>query len=137
MPGRRKTERQAPFGERNPFGVDLSMAVFDRATRIAKSLFASDADAMIVLVHEGRAWRSRDVDSQLPERDGIAELVMRTGELVWVEDATNDARFAANPLVVGPPYLRLCVAVPIRLSDGTTPGALSIFGLSPHAFDAA
>jgi PAS domain S-box-containing protein len=136
MPRRRKTERQAPFGELNPFGVDLSMAVFDRATRIAKSMFAdADADATIVLMHEGRAWRSRYADGHFPQRDPAAELVMSTGAFLWVEDATLDPRFADYPLVVGPPFIRLCVATPIRLGDGSTPGALCVFGLAPHAFD--
>jgi PAS domain S-box-containing protein len=136
MPRRRKTERQAPFGDRNPFGVDLSMAVFDRATRIAKSLFASaDANATIVLMHEGRAWRSRYAEGHFPPRDPAAELVMSTGEFLWVEDTTLDPRFADYPLVAGPPFIRLCAAAPIRLGDGSTPGALCVFGLSPHAFD--
>ncbi len=134
MPSRRKPERQAPVGDRNPFGVDLSMAVFDRATRIARSMFASaDANATIVLVHEGRAWRSRYADD--PSRDPVAELVMSTGEFLWMGDTTSDPRFAHYPLVVGPPFIRLCVAAPIRLGDGSTPGALCVFGLSPQPFD--
>ena len=134
MPRRRKTERQAPFGDRNPFGADLSMAVFDRATRIAKSMFA-DADATIVLLHGGRAWRSRYADGQFPARDPVTELVMSTGEFLWIEDATLDPRFADHPVVVGPPFLRLCVVAPICLADGSTPGALCIYGLTPQALD--
>ena len=40
-----------------PFGLDLSMAVIDRATRIAKSLF-HDVDANITFVKDGEIWRS-------------------------------------------------------------------------------
>ena len=102
MRGGRKKERQAPFGDRNPFGVELSMAVFDRATRIAKSMFAeADANATIVLVHEGQAWRSRYAEGRYPPRDPIAELVMSTGAFLWIEDARLDPRFADHPMVVG------------------------------------
>jgi PAS domain S-box-containing protein len=133
---RRRRERPAPFGDANPFGVDLSMAVFDRATRVAKSLFAGvNADATIVLMHEGRAWRSRYAEGRYPARDPVAELVMSTGEFLWIEDARLDPRFVDDPLVSGPPFLRLCVAAPIKLGDGSTPGALCVFGLTTCAFD--
>jgi len=118
-----------------PFGLDLSLAVFDRATRLAKSLFAA-ADASVILVHLGEVWRSRYADT-LPSQDPISEAVMASGELFWVEDGSTDARVKDNPLVTGPPYLRFCAAMPIRLADGSTPGVLSVSGQQPQAFDAA
>jgi signal transduction histidine kinase/CheY-like chemotaxis protein len=110
------------------------MAVFDRATRLAKSLFES-ADASIILVHEGEVWRSRHADD-LPTEDPVTKAVMASGELFWVEDGRLDPRVADNPLVTGPPYLRFCASMPIRLRDGSTPGVLSISGLVPQAYDA-
>jgi PAS domain S-box-containing protein len=137
MARERKSKRQAPVGDSIPFGVELSLAVFDRATRIAKSMFAdANANATIILMHDGRAWRSRYADGEFPARDPAAELVMSTGKFLWVEDALRDPRFADYPLVVGPPFIRLCVAVPIRLADGSTPGALCVIGLEPRAYDA-
>lgn len=100
-----------------PFGVELSKAVFDRATRIAKSLFQG-GDATIILIQDGRVWRSRDPLGVLPAGDEAAEIVMRRGELMCVADARKNARFAENPLVVGPPFIRLYVGAPIRLADG-------------------
>src|SRR5579863_1546203 len=99
----------AAAARERPFGIDLSLAVFDRVTRLAKHLFSA-ADALIILVQDGVAWRSRDPDGRLPPRDGAAEFVIATGELLWVEDARLDPRFASNPLVVAPPYLRSYVA---------------------------
>jgi signal transduction histidine kinase/CheY-like chemotaxis protein len=110
------------------------MAVFDRATRLAKSLFES-ADASIILVHEGEVWRSRHTVT-LPAKDPIADAVRASGELFWIEDGQSDPRFADNPLVTGPPYLRFSAAMPIQLQDGSRPGVLSISGLVPQAFDA-
>jgi signal transduction histidine kinase/ActR/RegA family two-component response regulator len=118
-----------------PFGLDLSLAVFDRATRLAKSLFTA-ADASIILVHRGEVWRSRHA-ATLPADDPISEAVMASGELFWVEDGCTDARVKNNPLVTGPPYLRFCAAMPIQLADGSRPGVLSVSGLQPQAFDAA
>jgi PAS domain S-box-containing protein len=132
----RKRERQAPFGDRNPFGAELSIAVFDRATRIARSLFA-EADATLILMQDGQTWRSRDPDGVFPQEDPAAELAMRTSELLWIANCATDPRFKDHPLVVGPPFFRLYVAAPIRLGDGSCPGVLTVVCPMPHAFDQA
>jgi signal transduction histidine kinase len=116
-----------------PFGLGLSLAALDRATRLANAMF-SNAGASIILVHKGEVWRSRYADV-LPREDPVTEAILMGGELFWVADGKNDPRFANHPLVTGPPYLRFLVAVPIRLKDGSTPGVLSISGLEPHAYD--
>ncbi len=117
-----------------PFGLDLSTAVFDRAARLARGMFAS-AGASIILVHEGEIWRSRYAEA-LPVEDPVTQSVLDGGKLFWVEDGRLDPHFANHPLVTGPPFLRFTVAVPIRLLDGSTPGVLSVSGLEPQAFDA-
>jgi PAS domain S-box-containing protein len=132
----RKRERQAPFGDRNPFGAELSIAVFDRATRIARNLFA-EADATLILMQNGQTWRSRDPDNHFPREDPAAEQVMRTGELLWIADCRADPRFKDHALVVGSPCFRLYVAAPIRLGDGSCPGVLTVVCPNPHAFDQA
>jgi signal transduction histidine kinase len=116
-----------------PFGLDLSMAVFDRAARLARTMFAS-AGASIILVHNGGIWRSRYAES-LPADDPVTASILKGGKLFWVEDGLRDPRYATNPLVTGPPFLRFTVGVPIRLPDGVTPGVLSVSGLEPQPFD--
>ncbi|MFI4933824.1 MAG: ATP-binding protein [Caulobacterales bacterium] len=116
-----------------PFGLDMSLAVFERATRLARGMFAS-ADASVILIHEGRVWRSRRAN-ELPADDPFAEAVLASGELFWVEDGKLDPRFASHPLVTGPPHLRFNATVPISLRDGSRPGVLSVSGLEPQAFD--
>ncbi|MDB5470712.1 MAG: domain S-box protein, partial [Caulobacter sp.] len=131
MPGREDRERMTA-----PFGLDLSMAVFDRATRFAKGMFA-DANSTIVLVKDGVAWRSRFAKGVFPERDRNAELVIESGQPIWVEDARLDPRFADNPMVVGPPHIRAYIGAPIRLADGSTPGLLAVYSARPQPYDAA
>jgi len=128
-------ERGAIRTTRNaPFGLDLTMAVFDRASRLARSMFQS-AFASIILVHNGEVWRSRYADV-MPTEDPLTEAVLKGGELFWVADGRQDPRFAQHPLVIGPPFLRFTAAVPIRLQDGSTPGVLSVSSLEPQPFDA-
>src|SRR5690349_14883920 len=78
-----------------PFGLDLSMAVFDRATRLARSMFGS-AFASIILVQDGEVWRSRYADV-LPTEDPLTESVLQGGALLWIGDGRDDPRFAQHP----------------------------------------
>jgi PAS domain S-box-containing protein len=125
-----------PTSEAAPFGLDPAQPAFDRATRLAKLLFGS-LDSSIVLVDDGRAWRSRDLGGITPSRDPPAELVMRTGQPLWVEDGRTDPMFADHPLVVGPTALCFYASAPVKLDDGTTPGLICVVDRDPRPFDAA
>ena len=99
-----------------PAGLENSGPVFDRATRLARALFRS-ADSQITLQTPDGLWRSRPaVRDTEAEAETIAE-VMRTGELLWVEDCSQDARYCDDPMVKGPPFVRLFAGAPIRLAD--------------------
>ena len=122
----------ADQGTSGPFGLDISQAVCDRATRLARSLFGA-MDAQIVLVDGDQVWGSRS--GLATARDPAAATVMRTGELLWIADGRLDPKFHDHPLVTGPPNVRFYAAAPIRLSDGTTPGVLALAGVQPLAYD--
>jgi signal transduction histidine kinase/CheY-like chemotaxis protein len=117
-----------------PFGLDLSLEVFHRATRIARALFKG-GDALIVLVQDGVAWRSRQFDAALGAGDWAAEHVIDTGELLWIEDGRLDPRTCNEPLVTQPPFLRTWIAAPIRLESGARPGVLVVVHTEPMPFD--
>ncbi len=120
-----------------PFGLGLSRAVCDRATRITRSLF--DAwDAQIVLVRGGLFWRSRDYENRYMDReDPAVQEVLDTGKLLWVEDASLDPRFCDRPGVNSDPFLKFYAAAPIRLADGSMPGVLAVTGGEARPFDPA
>jgi signal transduction histidine kinase/ActR/RegA family two-component response regulator len=120
-----------------PFGVSISLAVLDRATRIARSL-VEGADATVALVKDGRMWRSRD--GAQPQVHKITDnaaisLVLASGEAHWIEDLRLDPRLADHPMVAGPPFLRGYVGVPVRLEDGTIPAVLSLGSKAPIPFN--
>ena len=112
--------------------MEQSVPVFDRATRLARTLFG-DVGAEITLVSERGTWRSRG--SQFPGASTGVRHVMSTGELLWVEDARADPRFCDDVTVTGAPFVRFYCGAPIRLSDGTTPGSLWVAGTAPRAYD--
>ncbi len=121
-----------------PPGLEESGPIFDRATRLARAVFG-DVDAQVSLVNGAELWRSRTKDDDnaakvQSEAAAILEIVS-LGELVWVEDCREDPRFCNDPSVAGPPGVRFLAGAPIRLEDGSTPGALWVAGLTPRAFD--
>jgi len=111
------------------------MAVFHRATRIARSLFAG-SDSLIILVQDGVAWRSRFRDRVMSEGDSVAEAALSAEGLTWVEDSRLHPVLKYDRLAVGPPYLRSWIGAPIRLEDGSTPGILCVVSTSPQPYDA-
>jgi PAS domain S-box-containing protein len=117
-----------------PSGLEQSGPVFDRARRLARTLFG-DVDASVVLVGEGDAWRSHDPGGRAPKDAPGAHLAVQEGRLLWVGDAREDPRFRDRPSVTGPPYARLYVAAPIRLEDGSIPGVLAVAGLNARPYD--
>jgi PAS domain S-box-containing protein len=118
-----------------PIGLEHSGPVFDRARRLARTLF-SDVEASVVLVGGGAAWRSNDPDGHLPKDAPVAQIAIEEGRLVWIADASKDPRFRDRPMVKGAPFTRFYVAAPIRLEDGSIPGVLGVAGPKARPFDA-
>jgi PAS domain S-box-containing protein len=121
--------------ETTPFGMDISIQVIDRSAFLAKQLLEAK-DAGVILVNEGRVWRSTSrAATNLDDAPG-ARIVLGTGEPLWISDCLLDPRFADNPNVVGPPFARFYAAAPIRLPDGSRAGVICATGPSPKSFDA-
>ena len=118
-----------------PTGMEQSGEVFDRATRLAKTLFGAAA-AQITLIDAKGVWRSGAM-RELVEGDaaGVRHAIV-TGELLWIEDASKDDRFSHEPVVIGPPYLRFFAGAPIKLEGGEIPGVLWVAGVETRPHDA-
>lgn len=56
-------------------------------------------------------------------------------DIMVVEDAAADPRFAANAFVAGAPFLRFYAAVPLRSASGHALGTLCLIDVVPRAFD--
>src|SRR5262245_46373622 len=115
-----------------PFGLDPVTPAFERATRLAKALFGA-VDASIVLVEDGRVWRSRDPSGEWRKPPVLAERVMQSGEPLWIENTREDPQFLQHFPDGGP--IAFWAGAPVRLSDGKTPGVLMVCDLAPRPFD--
>ena len=113
---------------------------FDRLTRLAKRLFGVPI-ALISLVDADRQW--------FKSCEGIAPGLLETprdvsfcghaiqGEgILLVPDASLDARFHDNPMVVGDPNIRFYAGCPLTVPNGSKIGTLCLIDVEPRTLDA-
>ena len=109
---------------------------FDRLTRLAQQLYACD-EAMISFIDSKRQWVKSHV-GEFPEetpRDlSFCAHTILSNDPVIVNDASQDPRFANNPWVTDEHNVRFYAAVPLRHSNGTVIGSISIWDSSPRDF---
>ena len=107
---------------------------YDRLTRMAKRLFNVEI-ALVSLVDSDRQWfkSKQGLDACETSRaiSFCGHAILKPGVFV-VNDATLDSRFADNPLVTDPPYIRFYAGCPIRDPNGFSIGTLCIIDSRPR-----
>jgi PAS domain S-box-containing protein len=130
-----KVKRPAtPEAAPEPEGLENFGPVFDRAIRLAKAMFGS-VGAQVTLIDGSRVWNSAAGEARDGDKADAVRAVMTSGEILWVEDAPKHPRFRDDPAVKGAPHLRFFAGAPIKLEDGSTPGALWVASVHPRAYD--
>lgn len=64
----------------------------------------------------------------------FCNFTILSDQVFVVEDASTDDRFAANPLVTGPPHVRFYAGAPLILQQDVRLGALCLLDTSPRSF---
>jgi len=111
-------------------------AMFDRITNLASVLFDAEI-SLISLIAEKRQWflSRQGLDTVETPRDvAFCSVAISQDCLLDVPDARLDRRFAQNPLVTGPPYIRSYLGRPIRSPEGHLIGTLAVIDSSPGKF---
>ena len=107
---------------------------FERITSLAARLF--DVPISIVsIVDEDRIWfkSHHGVDAEEIGRDpGLCASAVLGSEPWLVNDARNDPRTLANPLVAGEMGLQFYAGVPLTTHDGYNLGTLCILDMQPR-----
>jgi diguanylate cyclase (GGDEF)-like protein len=109
---------------------------FDRITRMAQRVFDVDI-SVISLVDSDRQWyKSRQGISarETPRSVSFCAHVILAEDVLVVEDALLDDRFADNPLVTGEPAIRFYAGYPIHAPNGQRVGALCVVDRAPRDF---
>lgn len=110
---------------------------FEEMTREAKEVFGCPI-AVVSLVDLGRQWFKsiQGLDTTETPRclAFCAHVVKRQAKegVMVVLDATKDARFANNALVMGGPMIRFYAGAPLKSPEGDRLGSFCVIDLKPH-----
>jgi signal transduction histidine kinase/DNA-binding response OmpR family regulator len=110
---------------------------FDRIIRIAAGFFEAPI-VQVSLVDETREWFKAACGSSSKEGDrqtAFCSHTILTNEVLIVEDARLDPRFAQSPLVTNE-GIRFYAGAPLRTRDGMNLGALCVKDVVPRKFTA-
>ncbi|RYG57290.1 PAS domain S-box protein, partial [bacterium] len=114
-------------------------ASFDRITALAARLFDMPI-ALMSLVDEDRQWfkSSYGLDSQGTTREmAFCDHAIRSENVLVVNDASLDSRFADSLLVTEEPFIRFYAGAPLVNSEGYRLGTLCVIDSKPREFDAS
>ncbi len=109
---------------------------FDDLTRLAARLCGAPI-ALITLVNQHRIYFKSHLGFDLDEtpRDGFfCDHTIRQRDVLLVEDATRDVRFANHPFVTGAPALRAYAGAPLITPDGYALGTLCVLDHTARSF---
>jgi GGDEF domain-containing protein len=111
---------------------------FDRITRMAQRMLHVPM-AMISIVEDDVRWFRSIQGLARPEvarsMSFCSHAIMST-EVFQVKDTHLDERFAGNPVVTGPPYIRSYCGWPLQLAPGLRVGALCVMDTMPRTYSA-
>lgn len=110
---------------------------FDRITRVAARAFGVPI-VLVSLVDSNRQWFKACIgidDSELPREYSFCGHAILEDDMLVIPDALADVRFAANPLVTGPPKIRFYAGQPLRAPSNHKIGTLCVIDCEPRGFD--
>lgn len=108
---------------------------FDSLTRLAARHFGAPI-ALVSLLDEGRQWFMSRVGidtSETPRGVAFCAHAIMDDAVMVVPDATEDARFTANPLVTGPLGLRFYAGAPLITRSGFRLGTVCLLDRVPRS----
>ena len=118
----------------------LAEQAYDDLTCLAAQICDAPI-ALISLVDRDRQWfKSRvglDAEETPRKVSFCAHAIHHPGELLEVEDALEDQRFAGNPLVTGDPHIRFYAGMPIVDAAGLALGTLCVIDRKPRVLKQA
>lgn len=108
--------------------------VFDRITWLATNATECPM-ALLTLLSSRRQWfksRIGMASRETPREMAFCNHTILQDDLFVVEDAREDARFAANALVTGEPHIRFYAGYALRDANGLALGALCVLDSEPR-----
>ena len=98
------------------FGVKMAIVtLLDTDVQVFKAKFGIDAEST-------------------PRKVAFCNFTILTDRVFTVDDALADPRFASNPLVTGPPFIRFYAGAPLVFGQEVRLGALCLLHPKPRTF---
>jgi len=107
---------------------------FDDLTQLA-AIICETPGAMITFVDSDRLWFKSMVGfiaNEVPRELSFCAHAIMHHEVMVVEDATKDERFAGNPLVASGPVVRFYAGSPLRTPGGDALGSVCVIAHEPR-----
>jgi signal transduction histidine kinase len=101
---------------------------FDEITKLASQICETPV-ALITLIDEKRQWFKSAVGTQYketPREQAFCAYTILNNEVMVVNNAREDARFANNPLVTGDPNVVFYAGAPIINEEGHSLGSICV-----------
>ncbi|WP_158625932.1 sensor histidine kinase [Arsenicitalea aurantiaca] len=108
-------------------------ADFDRLTRLAAAIFGAPV-SLVTVIDARRQWFTSHHGTTLTENateNTFCAHALTSDEPFTVLDATQDPRFANNPIVTGPTHVRFYAGVPVSV-HGQKVGSICVIGMEPR-----
>ena len=109
---------------------------FDEIVELATLLFGTPI-AAVSLIDRNRQWFKASIGLSVTQTERssafCAHTIMGT-KVFLINDATADARFSNNPLVIGEPKICFYAGAPLISSSGYALGALCVIDHKPREF---
>ena len=110
---------------------------FDKIVAFAATEFDVPI-ATVTLVDAERQWFKARVGLDVCETgrdEAFCSHAILEADILVVEDALADPRFADNPLVSGPPHIRFYAGAPLIMPSGLRLGTLCLIDRRPRTLD--
>lgn len=109
---------------------------FDHAVQLAAETFGVPISLISIVGADLQCFKGNHGlgADQTPRDIAFCSHAILRDDVLVVEDALDDPRFADNPLVQGDPRIRFYAGAPLRLRDGQVPGTLCLIDHRPRPF---
>jgi GAF domain-containing protein len=116
--------------------LDAAAPEFEEVVKRAKEQFDVPIALVTLIDRTVQILKARiglDVEST-PRAWAFCDYTIRTNDVFVVPDAHLDSRFASNPLVTGPPFIRFYAGAPLTYLEDVRLGALCLIAPTPRDF---